>query len=123
MNILAIDDSKAVHAFLKTIFRDTDHDLKEAMDGKQAMDMIQSGSVKPDVILLDWEMPVMDGMETLAAIRDGKMEVPVIMVTSRNEVNQIVVALEKGANEYIMKPFTKDILFEKLSMVMGTEIG
>ena len=121
MKLLTVDDSKAVHAFMKSLFKDTDHTLSHAYDGKEAILHIE-GDI-PDLVLLDWEMPVMDGVETLVAIREAGHTMPVVMVTSKNEVSQIVQALEKGANEYVMKPFTKEILFEKLSMVLGKEVA
>ena len=75
------------------------------------------------MILLDWEMPRMTGVDALKALRQGGCAIPIIMVTSRNNVKNITEALENGATEYIMKPFTKDILFEKLEMVMGRKVA
>lgn len=121
MKVLAVDDSKAVHAFMKNLFEGTEHDLRHAYDGKEAVEQVKNE--QPDIVLLDWEMPVMDGVQTLVAIREGGFNMPIVMVTSKNEVSQIVQALEKGANEYVMKPFTKEILFEKLSMVLGKEVA
>lgn len=120
MKILTVDDSKAVHAFMKTLFADTKHALAHAYDGHEALDAIKASL--PDLVLLDWEMPNMDGLATLIEIRNQGFDVPVVMVTSRNDVSNIVSALEKGANEYVMKPFSKDILAEKLSMVLGQEV-
>lgn len=121
MKILVVDDSKAVHAFIKSVFKSTEHKLCNAYNGVEALESVDSE--KPDLILLDWEMPVMDGIETLVELRAREIDTPVVMVTSRNEVSHIILALEKGANEYVMKPFTKEMLFEKLAMVVGKEVA
>lgn len=118
MNILAVDDSKAVHAFLKSLFSDTEHILNSVFDGNEALEYLNKNQ-KIDIILLDWEMPVMNGLDTLKAIRSSGSTVPIMMVTSRNALAQIAEALECGANEYVMKPFTKEILFEKFELISG----
>lgn len=122
MKILVTDDSKSVHGFIEAMFAETGHELLHAFDGNEAVDMISSNT-SVDVILLDWEMPKMSGVDALKAIRSNGSSVPILMVTSRNNVKNIAEALEEGANEYVMKPFTKDILFEKLEMVLGKKVA
>ena len=122
MKILAVDDSKTVHLFIKSLFAGTSHEVLKAMDGAEAVELVNNDSAI-DLVLLDWEMPVKDGVTTLAEIRDNGNAVPIIMVTSKNDASNIIKALEKGANEYVMKPFTKEVLFEKISMVLGKEVA
>lgn len=122
MRILVVDDSKTVHFFIKSLFVGTSYEVLNAMDGAEAVELVNNDSAI-DVVLLDWEMPVKDGVTTLAEIRDNGNAVPIIMVTSKNDASNIIKALEKGANEYIMKPFTKEVLFEKISMLLGKEVA
>ena len=122
MKILVTDDSKSVHGFIGAMFVDTEHKLEHAYDGVEALEMIKNG-LTVDVILLDWEMPKLSGVEALKGLRQEGCDTPILMVTSRNSVKNISEALENGANEYIMKPFTKDILFEKLEMVLGRKVA
>ena len=85
------------------MFVDTEHKLEHAFDGSEAVEQIKGG-LSVDVILLDWEMPNMSGVEALKALRALGCNIPILMVTSKNNVNNIAKALESGANEYIMKP-------------------
>lgn len=121
MNVLAVDDSRAVHAFMRSLFQNTEHVLFHAYDGLEALELVKKDPI--DIVLLDWEMPKMSGVEALEAIRKDGHSMPIVMVTSKNEIAEIVRAMAKGANEYVMKPFTREILFDKLSMVLGKEIG
>jgi len=122
MKILVVDDSKAIHAFMKAILSGTKAVLSHAFNGREAVDLIIAGN-KFDVILLDWEMPVLDGPGALAGIRSKDTSVPIVMVTSKNEIMDIQRALEAGANEYVIKPFTKEILHEKITSVTGQEVA
>jgi two-component system chemotaxis response regulator CheY len=123
MKILCVDDTKAVHAFIKSLFAGLSHQLHGVFDGQQALDELAKGDFKGyDLVLLDWEMPVKNGLETMVEIRKKTESLPVIMVTSKNDMNDIAKMLEAGATEYIMKPFTKDILFEKIAQVLGQEV-
>lgn len=116
MKILAVDDSKAVHAFMKILFKGTEHKLFSAFNGKEAVEFLESDE-SIDLILLDWEMPEMNGLETLKALREKGLSMPIIMVTSKNELSQITEALNSGANEYVMKPFTKEVLLDKFDLI------
>lgn len=123
LKILSIDDSKAVHAFINNVFAGTESTISHAFNGKEGLQTLdKSGPEKFDLILLDWEMPGITGIETLAEIRKAGIVVPVIMLTSKNLPEDIGLALSTGANEYVMKPFTKDILIEKLESVLGRKI-
>lgn len=122
LNILCIDDSKSVHAFLKTCVGEVSSDFKSVFDGEQAIQLL-GGASPPvfDVIFLDWEMPKKTGPEVLDELMRLKLKTPIIMLTSKNDVNDISSVLTKGASEYIMKPFTKDIILEKLAGVVGSK--
>jgi two-component system chemotaxis response regulator CheY len=122
MKILIVDDSKAIHAFMKAILAGTQAVLSHAFNGREAVDLVAAGN-KFDVILLDWEMLVLDGPGALVGIRAKDAAVPIVMVTSKNEIMDIQRALEAGANEYVIKPFTKEILHEKISSVTGREVA
>jgi len=114
---LVVDDSRAVRMIVCRVLRELGYEAAEAGNGRQALEALQAGG-PVDVILADWNMPEMDGLELLQAIRaDSKyLGIPVVMVTTEAEVSQMVTALENGANEYIMKPFTKEILVDKLRL-------
>lgn len=124
IRILSIDDSKAVHAFITTIFAPLPHELAHAYDGQEGLQLLQQkGESNFDLILLDWEMPKLTGIETLKQIRQLGFKLPVVMLTSKNAPEEIMNALALGASEYVMKPFTGDILKEKLETVLGRKLG
>lgn len=123
MRILIADDSKAVHAFMKSLFAGTDHQLVHASDGQQAFTLWQKEPQGFDIILLDWEMPVLDGYGALDQLMSAGCQTPVVMVTSKNDPTYIIKAMERGATEYVMKPFDRDILFEKMEMVLGRKVA
>lgn len=89
--------------------------ISEAADGQEALDSLSSEGL-PDAILLDWNMPVMNGIEFLKEFRADAVNAacPVIMVTTNSDFENITEALSAGANEYVMKPFDKEMLFGKL---------
>ncbi len=115
--ILIIDDSKSVHAFVKMCFGDTHH-IVDVYDGQEALPLFGPGTEPFDLVLMDWEMPILNGPETMAALATLSNKTPVIMMTSRNSFEDISLMLNLGAQEYIIKPFTKDILLSKIALVM-----
>lgn len=122
MKVLMIDDTRTVHSFLRSVLSKAQGvEITSAMNGQEGWTALEREQ-DFDVILLDWEMPVMNGIETLAKIRSQGIVVPIIMMTTKNEPDDIRKALEIGATEYMMKPFTSDILFEKMSAVLGREV-
>ncbi|MBI1824167.1 MAG: response regulator [Nitrospirae bacterium] len=124
MKTLIVDDSGPIRKIMKKMLVEMRHEVLEAENGQDALRQLES---HPDIglMLTDWNMPVMTGIELLEAIR-GKGEFfpkPVIvMVTTENEESKIARALVTGADEYIMKPFSKEILEEKLNL-LGIEKG
>ena len=119
MKILIIDDSKAIHAFLKSSLNRPEIQLTHTFNGKEGFDEIMSKPNHYDIVLLDWEMPVQDGPTTLQAIRAAKIQTSVLMMTTKNQPEDIFLMLSYGANEYMLKPYTQDILFEKIEAACG----
>jgi len=112
---LVVDDSSVIRKVARRILEGLDFQIVEAEDGEKALEVCKRGL--PDAILLDWNMPVMDGITFLRELRkepDGHEPV-VVFCTVENDMEHIVAALEAGADEYIMKPFDGDILEAKLT--------
>jgi len=123
MRILVVDDSKAVHAFITSLFAETKHELKHVFNGREAVTTAREQPAGFDLILMDWEMPKLCGVDALQEIRLLGVTTPVLMVTTKNEPESIGLALERGATDFVMKPFTKDILFGKIAEVCGREVS
>ena len=118
MRALVIDDSRAVRIIISNILREIGMEVLEAGNGLEALEQLKQ---HPDVelMLVDWNMPEMNGFDFLRAVR-AKREydgVRILMVTSEVQGEQVARALSAGANEYLMKPFNKDILVAKLSLL------
>lgn len=114
--LLLVDDSRAVRLATKRMVTPLGVNILEAEDGSQAWNQFQQHP-EIDAILLDWNMPVMDGITFLRKLRsDSSQRQPaVIMCTTENDLPRILEAMQAGANEYIMKPFTEEIMREKLA--------
>lgn len=114
---LVVDDSKVVRTVARKILEDLNFEIVEAADGQAAMD--ECNRQMPDAILLDWNMPVMDGIEFLQLLRKSAGgDVPmVVFCTTENDIEHIQRAISAGANEYIMKPFDSDIIQSKFSQI------
>jgi len=119
---LVIDDSRAMRLILGRRLRDLGLDVAEATNGREALSQLDGG-LTPDFVLVDWNMPEMSGIEFVEAVREEPYAstARVVMVTTETEVSRIERALEAGADEYIMKPFTKESICEKLQL-LGLEI-
>jgi two-component system chemotaxis response regulator CheY len=118
MRALVIDDSRAMRAILRKTLTELGLEVVEAGDGREGLERLRQAA-DPDLILVDWNMPVMDGLDFIKAVRADRAYDPVriVMVTTETEQEQVIRALEAGANEYVMKPFTKEILAAKLSLL------
>lgn len=123
MKALIIDDSSSMRMLLGRILDELGVRHGQAADGRQALEVLAAEGPF-DFALVDWQMPVMDGIEFVKSVRErlGPDEIRLVMVTSVNQIESIMEALEAGADEYIMKPFTKDALQEKLAL-LGIELG
>ena len=122
MRALVIDDSRAMRRIVGSILKDFGYEVREAGDGQQALDALQEGKAEgwvPDLCCIDWNMPVMDGLQFVFAVRANPAyrQVTLMMVTTESETGQIVKALAAGAHEYLIKPFTADALRDKLALL------
>jgi two-component system chemotaxis response regulator CheY len=115
---LVVDDSKAVRMILAKTLRELGYEVREAGNGKEALELIEREKLSLALVLADWNMPEMNGLELLKRLRQKPemASTAIVMVTTETEVDQMSAALEAGANEYIMKPFTREILVQKLQM-------
>jgi two-component system chemotaxis response regulator CheY len=118
MKVLVVDDSQAMRAILGRMLREVGCDVLEAGNGREALDVVRESGL-PQLMLVDWNMPEMNGLELVRKMRGdlGQRDVPIMMVTTEIETSQVVRALAAGANEYLMKPFTRDGLLEKLRIL------
>jgi len=123
MHALIVDDSRSMRAILGRILRDLGMDTEEASDGKMALERLLSGG-RPDLALVDWHMPNMTGVELVSEVRRRPelAEMTIVMVTSESGPDEIGAALAAGADEYLIKPFTRDAIAAKLAMV-GIDAG
>ena len=114
---LVVDDSSVVRKVARRILEYMDYVIDEAEDGQEAMDKCRVEM--PDAILLDWNMPVKSGLEFLKELRayNGGDKPRVVFVTTENDIGHIAMALKAGANEYILKPFDRDILEGKFNVL------
>ena len=114
---LVVDDSSVIRKVARRILEGLDFQIVEAEDGEQALEACRKQL--PEAILLDWNMPKMDGYEFLRSLRrlPGGDAPKVVFCTTENDVAHIARALHAGANEYIMKPFTAEMIREKLDLL------
>ena len=114
---LIVDDSKVIRKVARHILETLNFNVEEAEDGREAMARCEASM--PDVILLDWNMPVMSGMEFLKALRGSTYDAQpkVVFCTTENDIAHIRAAIAAGADEYVMKPFDRETLQSKLQIV------
>src|SRR5438132_742452 len=118
MRALVIDDSRVLRNIMKQNLTHLRFEVTEAQDGREGLTRLRE-MARPDLILVDWNMPNMNGLEFVQACRADAAfaDVPLMMVTTENETAQIARALEAGADEFLMKPFTPDAFREKLELL------
>ena len=123
MKAMVIDDSRAIRMVLSRILKSIGfEEVCEAEHGKAAIEILEKeGPV--DLALVDWNMPEMNGLEFVQAARaiSAYDDMKLVMVTTETEMSRMITALEAGANEYVMKPFTKEVLIDKLAII-GIEV-
>lgn len=114
---LIVDDSKVIRKVARRILEEFDFDVREAADGQDAIDLCVEEM--PGSVLLDWNMPVKNGLEFLKELRRAKggSKTKVVFCTAENDLAHIQMALDAGADEYIMKPFDREIVESKFSLV------
>ncbi len=118
MHALVVDDSNTIRIILTAYLKKLGFDVTVAINGREALDRLH-GMAKADVVLVDWNMPEMDGLSFVRAVRADNeyADLPLMMVTTNVELCNVAEALDAGANEYMMKPFTMDILRAKLELL------
>ena len=117
MNIMLVDDSRAIRSIQKRILAELGYtDIQEAADGVEALSAFKESP--PDLMLVDWNMPNMDGLSLVKAIREIDKGIPLIMCTSEAESARVIEAVQAGVNSYVTKPFTAETLGEKINKVM-----
>lgn len=112
---MVVDDSRVIRKVARHILESYDFSVIEACDGSEALAL--TSERQPDVILLDWNMPVMGGLEFLKAYRAVGGPAKVIFCTTENDIGHIEMAIHAGADEYVMKPFDSETIFGKLQIV------
>jgi two-component system chemotaxis response regulator CheY len=118
MRALVVEDSSTIRMILCKYLRELDIDVVEAADGLQALDRLKE-MAPPDLVLVDWDMPAMNGIDFIRAVRHQQIydPLPLIMVTTHSEGDYSSEAVAAGANQYIQKPCTLDVLREKLNLL------
>lgn len=122
MHAMVIDDSRAVRMLIRKILLEQGFQVSEAGHGQEGLEKLRDN---PDIrlVLVDWNTPVMDGLEFIQAVRRERVwdTVQLVMVTTETEIEQVQRAISAGANEYVMKPFTPEVLVAKLTMLGAFE--
>jgi two-component system chemotaxis response regulator CheY len=115
---LVVDDSRAVRMLLVKTLSQLGYEVEEAANGREALEIVETGNSGVKLVLADWNMPEINGLDLLKRLRQNPAlsSLAVVMVTTETEIEHIAEALEAGANEYVMKPFTQEILVEKLEL-------
>jgi len=116
---LVVDDSKTIRMIIRRVLTELGFEVCEAANGIEALKVLSTEKTAVSLVLADWNMPEMNGLELVKSLRQKPefASTKIIMVTTETEIGQMTSALEAGANEYVMKPFTKDVLVEKLELV------
>lgn len=119
MRALVVDDSRAMRTAMRRMMEGFGFDVLEAGDGEQALDVLDGTADSVDIALIDWHMPVMNGLELVAAMQDAPelFRIRKMMVTAETDVRRIMEALRTGADEYLMKPVTREALRDKLDLL------
>ena len=119
--ILAVDDSRMMLRIIAAAIEMLEHEPLQAANGKEALAVLEHAHQDVALVLLDWNMPVMDGLATLKAIRadDRFSSIPVMMVTTEGERENVVAAIKSGANHYLIKPFSQQDLATRILESLG----
>ncbi len=118
MRALVIDDSRAVRRIIGNIMKGLGYDTIQAGNGLEGLSQLEAHGLQ-DIVLVDWNMPEMNGLEFIKAVRaiPAYGDMPIMMITTETEMENISQAFLAGVNEYVMKPFDKDMILEKLQLL------
>jgi two-component system chemotaxis response regulator CheY len=122
INILVVDDMAAMRKILKTLLAQLGYkNVDEAEDGKQALEILRRNPDKYQLVITDWNMPNMTGIELVQEIRkDEKLKhLPILMVTAEAKKENVLMAIKAGVNNYIVKPFTAETLKDKIEKIFS----
>ena len=124
MRIMSVDDSEATREFIRAAVDVLGFEFLEAADGQEGLEVLEREKGSVDLILLDWYMPIMDGIEMLEELKSNDLfrNIPVTMVTTEDERHKVVEAIDKGAKNYLMKPFSQEDLIGKIMESLGIGI-
>jgi two-component system chemotaxis response regulator CheY len=118
MKVMLIDDSKTMRNIQRSVLRQIGiEQVEEACDGQDALSKV--GAFQPDLILVDWNMPNMDGLSFIKAFRKLNKTTPLIMVTTEAEKSRVIEAIKAGVNNYVVKPFTPDLLSQRINETLA----
>lgn len=118
MNILLVDDSRTIRNIQKNVLKELGYEnVSEAEDGVQALARLKEEI--PDLMLVDWNMPNMDGITLIREVRKTNKSLPIIMCTTESEKSRVLEAVKAGVNNYIVKPFTVESLGEKINATLA----
>lgn len=118
MRILLVDDSKTMRNIQKAVLAQLGHtEVLEACDGQDALS--KAPAFRPDLMLVDWNMPNMDGLTFVKAWRTTNKTTPIIMVTTEAEKSRVIEAIKAGVNNYVVKPFTPDLLSQRIQETLA----
>jgi two-component system chemotaxis response regulator CheY len=122
MRAIIVDDSRAMRLIIGRTLREIGFEVLEAANGREGLQALKEPPI-PDVALVDWNMPEVNGYDFVRAVRADRSfdKLRLMMVTTETELEQVARALQAGADEYVMKPFTKDAILEKLSKLGVTK--
>ena len=123
MKVLSIDDSKTVREAVRTMVEVIGADFLEAENGIAGLNVLESENGKIDLILLDWEMPEMNGYDFLTTVKADKRyrSIPVIMLTTVSQKEKVIDAIRAGAKQYITKPFSTEDILTKIVQALGLD--
>jgi len=117
---MVVDDSRAIRMILSKTLGSLGFEVCQASNGREALERMVDGDDRPlAVVLVDWNMPVMNGLEFVQNVRANPeySQIKLMMVTTETQIEQITRALDAGANEYVMKPFTEEVISDKLRLM------
>ncbi len=122
MRILLIDDSKTMRNIQRNVLGQLGHtQIEEACDGVDALNKV--GAYQPELILVDWNMPNMDGLSFVKEFRKTNKVTPLIMVTTESEKVRVIEAIKAGVQNYVVKPFTPDLLGQRITETLAKRAG
>ncbi len=118
MKILLVDDSRTIRNIQRNVLGQLGHsEILEAGDGVEALQVLKA--TRPDLMLVDWNMPNMDGLTLVRKVREADKSLPIIMCTTEAEKARVLEAIKAGVNNYVVKPFTAETMAEKIEQTLA----